>query len=373
METAMTSLMDLKIDEAVRIHQEGILFLEAGQLESARILLEKSIGLFIESVGPKHPDVANVLNGIGQLAMQQNDFDLARRCYSRSWRICRPIVDCSEDDSIARIAVHAMSNLGNLEREAGNWTQAGSLLRRSVRLARKCLGDNDLDTSIALNMLGMWCKFTGRFELGRKCYRFAMKIQRQHCDSREARRSSEIAGLYHNMGGLEHSARNFPLAERYARNSVAIRRRVIGTSHPDYASDIGGLAAIIADQGRADEAESLYREALKIFEGIYGVEHYEIAVLLHNLAAVEVARERFDSAWELYGQSAKMKERLLGLDHPDLAMTLHNLAVLAYELDRKTIASDYCRQALSIFEKNLVPSHPTLLACREVAAALAIR
>ena len=372
MEISVTSLMDQKIDEAVRLHQQGITFSETGELESARILLEQSMDLFIESVGPLHPDVANVLNGLGLLAMRQNDFELARRCYSHSWQICRPIADCSEDDSIARIAVQAISNLGNLEREAGNWVRAGSLLRRSVRLARKWLGENDLDTSFTLNMLGMWCKFTGRFELGRKCYRFAMRIQRRHCDSREVRRSREIACLYHNMGGLEHSARNFPLAERFARNSVAIRRRAVGTSHPDYAADIGGLAAIIADQGRADEAELLYRDALEIFEGIYGCEHYEIAVLLHNLAAVEVARERFDSAWKLYGQSAKMKERLLGNDHPDLAMTLHNLAVLAYELDLKTDACNYCRRALTIFEKNLVPSHPTLLACREVAAELSI-
>lgn len=361
-----------RIEEAVRLHDEASSFAAAGVLNSARALFELSVVTFEESVGPDHPDVANVLNGLGQVAQRQNDFGLARRCFRRAWRICRPLAESNEDNTISRIALHAISNLGNLEREAGNWDRAGSLLRRSVRLARAWLGPDDLDTSHTLNLLGMWCKFTGRFELGRRCYRNAMRIQRLHCDAGEARRSCGIACLYHNMGGLEHSAGNFPLAERYARNSVAIRRRAVGTTHPDYAADLGGLAAIIADQNRADEAELLYREALAIFEVVYGTDHYEIAVLLHNLAAIEVARERFDCAWDLYGRSADMKERLLGPDHPDLALTLHNLAVLAFELNRPTEAASYCRRALTIFEKNVIPTHPTLLACREVAAALEI-
>ena len=358
---------DKAIVQAVGFHEEAQSLAAAGDFVSAGKLLDRALLIFEEVCGLQHPDVANVLNARGVVAQRQNDVELARRSYLRAWRIGRSHVDANSDkvdETIARIAVQALSNLGNLEREAGNWNRAGRLLKRSVRLARTWLGSDDLDTSNALNNLGMWCKFTGRFELGRKCYRRALAIIRRQCGPGEARRSTDVAGIYHNRGGLEHTAGNFAAGEPFARKSVRIRRRAVGSNHVDYAADVGGLAAIIADQGRADEAELLYREALAIFERVLGDDHYEIAVLLHNLAAVEVSRERLDSAWDLYLRAAAMKERWLGTDHPDLALTLHNLAILAHDLDRLVDAAKYCRRALTIFEKNLVETHPTLLACR---------
>lgn len=359
------------VDEAVRMHEEALSLAGSGELDSARGLLDRAIALLEAAVGPEHPDVANVLNARGVVAQRQNDVELARRCFRRAWRIVQSSRPCGEpsgvvdaDDTIARIGVQALSNLGNLEREAGRWIRAGRTLKRAVRLARTLLGSDDLDTANAFNNLGMWCKFTGRFELGRKCYRRALTILRRHCGPGEARRSPDIASIYHNLGGLEHTAGDFAAGEPFARKSVVIRRRAVGTRHPDYAADVGGLAAIVADQGRPDEAESLYREALAIFERVYGNDHYEIAVLLHNLAAVEVARERLDIAWDLYHRAAEMKERWLGADHPDLALTLHNLAILSLDLDRPAAAATFCCRALKIFERNLVETHPTLLACR---------
>lgn len=364
-------------DEGVRLYEDASALAQSGELASARELFLRSIAMFEASVGSEHPDVANVLNDLGAVMLRQSEIETARGCFRRAWRIAHRLLleiplgereDGNVDNEVARIAVQALSNLGNLEREAGNWNRAGRILKRAVRMARSKLGQDDLDTSIALNNLGMWCKFTGRFELGRKCYRRAMTIIRRHCGPQNSRCSPDIASIYHNLGGLEHTAGNFEAGEPFARKSVAIRRRAVGTAHPDYAADLGGLAAIIGDQGRSDEAESLYREALAIFERVYGDDHYEIAVLLHNLAAVEVSRERLDSAWDLYHRSAAMKERWLGADHPDLALTLHNLAVLAIDLNRLVEAKPLCEKALGIFKEHLVESHPTLIACHECAA-----
>lgn len=370
------------LDEAARWHEEARLLEASGKLAAAGEKLNRALAVFEKLCGSNHPDVANVLNAKGVLAQRQHDVPQARRCFRRAWQITRSHLRKSMDDdlptgeqimevdNLTRIGVQVLVNLGNLERETGNWTLAGRVLKRAVRVAQTQLGRDDLDLCYALNSLGMWCKFTGRFELGRKCYRRAMSILRRHHGPRASRSSPEVAVIYHNMGGLEHAAGDFAAGEPLARKSVDIRQRAVGTTHPDYAADIGGLAAIVADQGRSDEAEGLYREALAIFERCYGDDHYEIAVILHNLGAVEVARERFDSAWGLYHRSAAMKQRWLGEDHPDLALTLHNLAVLAIELNRTAQAKTYCRQALTIFECNLVETHPTLVACRECWAAL---
>lgn len=378
---------DEALDEAVRWHDEAVEQVTAWEFDAAAELIERALARFEEFAGPESPDVANLLNTRGTIAEKVGDAELARDSFERAVRITsgewsgecadqselfpptapRPAAQMPDPD-IVRIHVQALNHLGLHERNSGDYDAAGKTLERALRTARQWLGENDLDTAMVLNSLGMWCKFTGRFEQGRVVYHEALDILRHHHGADDSHPA--IATLFHNLGGLEHTAGDFAAGEPFARRSVEIRRCAVGTEHFDYASDIGGLAAIIADQGRHDEADALYREALAIFERLLGDDHYEIAVLLHNLAAVEVARERFDSAWDLYHRSAAMKERWLGPDHPDLALTLHNLAVLAYKLDRPAAAKTFCRQAQTIFRRHLVETHLTFVACRELARVL---
>ena len=362
------------VDTAVELHEAALTSAASGDLNAAQDAIEKALRLLEEACGGEHPDVANILNARGLIAEQLGELETARQSFSRAEQIClghtgdETDVDTLAD--IARIRVQALINLGNLERVAGNYEMAGQVLDQAVRLARNVLSADDLDTSNALNALGMWCKFTGRFARGREVYQQALIILRQNFGDDDSHPA--IASLYHNLGGLEHGAGDFAAGEPFARKSVAIRLAALGDQHPDYAADVAALAALLADLGKLDEAETLYHEALAIFERQFGHEHYEIAVTLHNLAAVAVAREEMDRAAELYAKAADLKGRLLGLEHPDFALTRHNQAVLYLDLEREDEARVACHEALKIFEKNFVSTHPTLVACREVAAQLGV-
>jgi tetratricopeptide (TPR) repeat protein len=215
----------------------------------------------------------------------------------------------------------------------------------------------------------MWCKFTGRFATGRRCYLRALAIMKRAL----GRDHPALAGIYHNLGGLEHERRDFARGERYARRSVELRRAGRGEGTLGLAADLGALAALVADQGRLDEAEPLYGEALAIFERVHGPEHYEVAVILHNLAALHAQRGDARRAEDLYVRSASLKRAALGADHPDLALTRYNLAVLLYEAERLDEARPLCDAALRVFERELTDGHPTREACRELAVCLHVQ
>ena len=65
--------------------------------------------------------------------------------------------------------------------------------------------------------------------------------------------------IYHNLGGLEHSAGNWARGEPFARMSVRIRKRALGSRHPIVAHDMTALAALLDRQKKYDEAERLYK------------------------------------------------------------------------------------------------------------------
>ena len=140
---------------------------------------------------------------------------------------------------------------------------------------------------------------------------------------------SEVATIYHNLGGLEHARGRYARGEPYARRSVAIREEGPGSRPPRGGRRRRGPGG---DPGRAGEARrgrALYRPAPAVFERVHGSEHYEIAINLNNLGALHQARGDLPVAEAAYRRARAIKEKFLGPDHPDVAMTLHNLAMTA--------------------------------------------
>ena len=111
-------------------------------------------------------------------------------------------------------------------------------------------------------------------------------------------------------------------------------------------------------QGKYEEAEELYRQALKIDEKTIGKDHPEYAIQLNNLAGVVKARGRYEEAEELYRQALKISEKTIGKDHPDYAMRLNNLASVIKDQGRYEEAEKRFRQALELSNRILGSDHP---------------
>lgn len=352
------------VEVALELHERALALAAAGQLEAARAAVVAALRRMRAAVGGEHPDVANILHLRARIAAARGDVARARRCLREAARI---VAALEPGPDISRIHVQVLTSLGHLEREAGRYRRAGRILREAVRLATTRLGDGDVDTAMALNVFGMWCKYTGRFARGRRCYLRALAILRREFGPDHP----ALAGVYHNLGGLEHERGDFGRGERYARRGVELRRAG-GEGSPELAADVAALAVILADQGRLDDAEPRFHEALALFVRLHGDAHLEVAVILHNLAALKAQRGDAREAEALYRRAAALKRAALGDGHPDLALTHHNLAVLLLELGRGEEARPLCAAAREVFTRALASAHPTRRACDELAACLGL-
>ena len=113
------------------------------------------------------------------------------------------------------------------------------------------------------------------------------------------------------------------------------------------------LGGLYMDEGRAGEAQQLFKRALAIVEKAKGDNDLEVAKALNNLALVYG-----DEAEGLYKRALAIKERALGASHPIVASTLINLAALYYSQGRYGEAEGLYQRALAITEQTLGAGHP---------------
>jgi tetratricopeptide (TPR) repeat protein len=91
---------------------------------------------------------------------------------------------------------------------------------------------------------------------------------------------------------------------------------------------------VINTDGRAREAQPLYRRALAIQETRLGPDHVAVAIVRSNLAGLYASQGKFAEAEPLYRHAMAAREKALGPAHASLAPTLDNYAVVLRHLGR---------------------------------------
>lgn len=80
------------------------------------------------------------------------------------------------------------------------------------------------------------------------------------------------------------------------RDSLAMRKKLLGSDHPDVADSLGELASILQAQGKLADAETFAREALAIRKTKLGNEHEDVAGSHDILAEVLKEEGKFADA-----------------------------------------------------------------------------
>lgn len=170
----------------------------------------------------------------------------------------------------------ALTRRGDTVRLSAEYDNAASDLDRAVITARGAAV-----RAWALNAKGILAKDTGRYDQAAGLYAEALVGLRQVLGDDHP----DIATLFHNLAGLEHAKRDFQAGEALARRAVALREKGYGADSAEVAADLAVLGALLAGQGRYDEAEAVFLSTTKAWTRLRGPDHYEVAVASQHLAA----------------------------------------------------------------------------------------
>ncbi|KFE63467.1 CHAT domain-containing tetratricopeptide repeat protein [Hyalangium minutum] len=310
---------DSRLEEAQKAWDEGQRLNAAGKYADALPLIQQALRLREEALTEQHPSVADCINLLGELHVQQGDLSQAEPLLTRALQLRERLLGERHPD-VAR----TLNSMAALHFYRGRHTEAVALSERALRIQEETLGPHHPDVAESLN---------------------------------------NLAALYHTQGLFTQA---IPLFER----ALAIWVPALGERHPLVANTLNNLAMIYVSQGHFARAEPLFKRALEIREALLGKNHPDIALTLQSLALLYSAQGLYARAAPLAERALAIREAALGPTHPEVALALANLAINYQYLGLDTRAEELHLRALALREKSLGPNHPDVAHSLSNLAAL---
>ena len=295
--------------EARTLYNLGTVLTRQGELDNARIHLQRALAIWEQAVGPDHPDVADSLNSLSVVFHAQGELDNAR--------------------------VH---------------------LQRALVIKREVLGPDHPDVATILNNLGIVFNLQKDLDNARVHYEQALAKREQALGPDHP----DVAGTLNNLGNLFFDRGELDEARVHLQRSLAIKRKALGPDHPSVANSLSNLGNVFLGQGDLDEARSHHQQAVTLMEKSLGPDHPHVAIGLNNLGGVSAAQGEYADARHYHQRALKIQNKALGPDHPDVASSLVGLATVAQQTGDPASARAHAERAVSI--RKAVAVAPTLLA-----------
>ena len=149
--------------------------------------------------------------------------------------------------------------------------------------------------------------------------------------------------------------------EAVADYQAAIRLLRAGKGdHQALLLTLSGLADVLGELGRLNNALPLWEEALLVARRIHKEDHSDVAGILNNLAFVRHALGKTHDALPLFRQALAMRRRLAPDDDLEVATSLNNLAAVLQQLGRPGEALPLYQEAISMFRRVSDEDSPAL-------------
>lgn len=230
------------------------LLLDLGELESAEVLLQRSLATRERVLAPGSPRIALTLKTLGRLHYLRGDLPRALELWQRTLGLFETGLGLEHPEAIA-----ILNDLALAYMELGEPAEAIPLYRRAVESYRRVRGSQHRDTAIALNNLAGVLRYTGQLEEAEALYGEAFEILSETLGPENV-----LAGIVlARRAELEKTRGRTSVAEPLARRSLAILESALGDGH----ARVGGLQLLLAelalDRGESASAEALFRQALE--------------------------------------------------------------------------------------------------------------
>lgn len=283
--------------------------------EASRLLTE-AVAISRRTQGPNSPEYATSLHNLSSTLIDAGDLPEAEARLRETAAVKRRILG----DQHPELAL-TLNNLAFVLLEEGKSESAEPVVEETYRIWRKHYGEEHIRVATAYGKLGRLRALEGN-------YRAASEFYGKELDIMHKVRSASwmFAGVLESMAKMELDRSNYLSAERYALQSLDLRRQNGRNDDPELASSLTDVGVARELSGRVTEAEAPLREALALRKAAFPPNH----------PIVMTAETRLGEALTALGK-AKVAEPLLreadaSAHHPPVHLLSWQVAEADYAL-----------------------------------------
>jgi tetratricopeptide (TPR) repeat protein len=275
--------------------------------------------------------------------------------YDEGAAAAREVVDAAEALGYWPLTAEALVGLGVLE-ERGSSPEAAATLARAVDAA--VAGGHDRAAAEALVRL---VRVHGYQRSDHARAHYYARLAEAALD-RLGEPDELAADLADHLGRLAFQEGGHDEALAAHRRALELRRRALGSDHPEVGSTLLRLAAVEADRGGLAAARTHAEEAVALYRAGYGPDHPRLAVGLVNLGNVLYRQGELEAALAADRRALEIREQALGDSHLQTADARLQLANVLLGLGRTDEALDAFRRVQAVFAERLGDGHPRMAA-----------
>lgn len=354
----------------------GRAYMGLGLYREAKPLLETAVATR-QALRPAEPvELGTSLSSLGELLTLRAEYPAADLAYRHAIELQSGLPESRRDEgALAR----SYLGLGSELADRGRLPEAERRLRQALAGERAHSPGANEDTARTLQALGKVVDRLGHLREALPLMQEAVAMQRTLWG---AQPYPDYADAINDLGLLQLEQGDYRQSEQLFRESIAMKRRLLGDKHPEIATGLNNLGLVLDDDGNLAGAEAAYREALAMQKALLGEVHPAVANTLNNLAYVQYEKGEVSGALATEREALAIYRQLFPGDNPKVAGILNTMGFWLFETGRYGAAQRDIEEGLGMRERLFGKSHPDVaaslthlavveVATRRYAAALA--
>jgi CHAT domain-containing protein/tetratricopeptide (TPR) repeat protein len=255
--------------------------------------------LAIRKEAPGQPGVAQSLLGLATLYDSMTDY-----------RRAEPVIAEALERAVRQygpkhgfVGEVLLAQAGIL-RGLGQRDKAIATARKALETYEATWGKDNLETSLAVNNLGVLCLEAGRLDEALALHRRASDIRSALPQTHPLRGQS-----LNNLGEVYRNKDEHAQALTCFRAALKIYEARLGARHPLTSQVVNNLAVTLLALGRWDEAEKHFLRSLDSIDGRLPDDHADFVTRLHNLTLIYFAGGRVEEAVKAADRQRRLVRR----------------------------------------------------------------
>ena len=283
------------------------------------------------------PVRGQMLDVIGQVYSGLGDFARARSMFEEALETRRAALGSDHVDVAA-----TLFSLGDVIRRRDDAGRALPMFREALAIRQRQLGARHPLTLESLYWVGTTLHETGNSREGKPLIDEWLAVVEAAPLYMTLDRATQLI----NAGQMLEVRGEFDRAERLHRQSVVIRRALLGPAHPHTAMALHEVAGVLGNQRRLAEGDSVFREAEAILRAAYPDGHPDLATVYRSHAIIKQRLRQPAEALALYQEMERLLRRFLGPNHVTMGTALNDLGNAYYQAGEYARAETYLRRSI---------------------------